>query len=288
MPPHHPLSPPITLIVATTPLPPTLPNGPLPLGIGLNGTLPWPRIKADMSFFARVTARPPAPSGTSGAGTGGTRTNAVIMGRKTYDSIPVRLRPLGKRVNVVISRDVDGGVARRVREELEGKLGREWELARGKAVAAAQAQVEAHAQAQVQGQEGSTATMTATATAPEGQTNALVSSSLSSALSTLSTGVTDFSIGNIYVIGGAEIYSSLLKIDDGRKVRIVMTDVEKVDGGAFECDTVFPLDGGDLEGGSWRRVSAEEVSGWVGEEVTGEWVVEGDVRVRMVGYERKD
>ncbi|KAL4878989.1 dihydrofolate reductase-like domain-containing protein [Aspergillus karnatakaensis] len=278
--------PPITLIVATTPVP--SPNAPARLGIGLNGTLPWPRIKTDMSFFARVTARLPLPgsastSSTTGTATatGKTRTNAVIMGRKTYDSIPLKLRPLGKRVNVVISRDDDGGVTRRVSEELEGKVGRERDLAAAKA--------KANAGVEVQQTTASAPAPALTSAVPEGQTDAFVSSSLESALKTLDESVSKDEVGHIYIIGGAEIYASSLKIDDGRKVRIVMTDVEKVDGGAFECDTYFPLDGGVLggdEGEGWRKVGAEEVSGWVGEEVGGEWVVEGDVRVRMVGYER--
>jgi dihydrofolate reductase len=35
----------------------------------------------------------------------GVTTNAIIMGRKTYDSVPGSLRPLAKRINVVITRD---------------------------------------------------------------------------------------------------------------------------------------------------------------------------------------
>ncbi|KAJ6180117.1 hypothetical protein N7519_010578 [Penicillium mononematosum] len=112
MPPHnpHPL-PSLTLIVATTPIrtaSTTTKEEITRLGIGLNGTLPWPRIKTDMSFFARVTSRPPSP-GT---------TNAIIMGRKTYDSVPASLRPLAKRINVVITRDTSGSVRESVTTEL--------------------------------------------------------------------------------------------------------------------------------------------------------------------------
>ncbi|MDA1259384.1 MAG: dihydrofolate reductase [Planctomycetota bacterium] len=60
-------------------------------GIGRGGGLPW-RLKADMEFFRRVT---------TGAGGGA---NAVIMGRKTWDSIPPRFRPLPERRNLVITR----------------------------------------------------------------------------------------------------------------------------------------------------------------------------------------
>src|SRR5262249_9341651 len=86
-----PLSPiTTTLIVATTP-PPTL-------GIGKNMTLPW-HLPSDLSYFARVTKRvPPAlPNGC-------TFINAVVMGRKTWDSIPARFRPLPNRINVIVSR----------------------------------------------------------------------------------------------------------------------------------------------------------------------------------------
>ncbi|ROT40373.1 dihydrofolate reductase [Sodiomyces alkalinus F11] len=77
----------LTLIVAAT----------RSMGIGFNGGLPWTGLKKEMAYFARVTKRlsPQAPSGAM---------NAVIMGRKTWDSIPERFRPLKDRLNVVISR----------------------------------------------------------------------------------------------------------------------------------------------------------------------------------------
>ncbi|RPA87169.1 hypothetical protein BJ508DRAFT_410713 [Ascobolus immersus RN42] len=73
----------LTLIVAATPK---------RLGIGRNGQLPW-RIPAELAYFARVTkACPP------------NKRNAVIMGRKTYDSIPPKFRPLPERLNVILTR----------------------------------------------------------------------------------------------------------------------------------------------------------------------------------------
>jgi dihydrofolate reductase len=76
---------PLTLIVAAT-----SPS----LGIGRNGGLPW-RLKSELAYFARVTKRSGSPSAR----------NAVIMGRKTWFSIPPRFRPLPDRINVVLSRD---------------------------------------------------------------------------------------------------------------------------------------------------------------------------------------
>jgi dihydrofolate reductase len=55
-------------------------------GIGINGQLPW-RLKEDMNRFRRLTM------GTS-----------VIMGRKTWDSLPPVYRPLPSRQNIVLSR----------------------------------------------------------------------------------------------------------------------------------------------------------------------------------------
>ena len=75
----------LTIIVAATPQ----------MGIGRGGALPWPSLKGDMSYFARVTKRVPLPS--SGR-------NAVIMGRKTWESIPPKFRPLKDRINVVLTR----------------------------------------------------------------------------------------------------------------------------------------------------------------------------------------
>ncbi|KAG2154822.1 dihydrofolate reductase-like domain-containing protein [Suillus clintonianus] len=64
-------------------------------GIGQHGKLPW-RLSKEMAYFARVTST--APEGWK---------NAVIMGRKTWESIPTNFRPLPKRLNVVISHNKD-------------------------------------------------------------------------------------------------------------------------------------------------------------------------------------
>jgi dihydrofolate reductase len=61
-------------------------------GIGRDGTLPW-HLPGDMAYFKRLTSE--APSG---------KRNAVIMGRKTYDSLPDKFRPLPGRLNVVLTR----------------------------------------------------------------------------------------------------------------------------------------------------------------------------------------
>lgn len=57
--------------------------------IGAAGAIPW-RVPEDMKHFREVT--------------GGGR---VVMGRRTWESLPARFRPLPDRENVVISRDRD-------------------------------------------------------------------------------------------------------------------------------------------------------------------------------------
>lgn len=59
-------------------------------GIGQGGTLPW-RLPGELRHFREVTTAPPGP-------------NAVIMGRRTWDSLPPRFRPLPGRLNIVLSR----------------------------------------------------------------------------------------------------------------------------------------------------------------------------------------
>lgn len=54
--------------------------------IGKDGTLPW-RLKSDMKFFRETTMGKP-----------------VIMGRKTWDSLP--RKPLPGRLNIILTRDL--------------------------------------------------------------------------------------------------------------------------------------------------------------------------------------
>jgi dihydrofolate reductase len=57
--------------------------------IGKDGKMPW-HLPEDLAHFKRVTLGAP-----------------VIMGRKTWESLPVRFRPLPRRTNIVISRQSD-------------------------------------------------------------------------------------------------------------------------------------------------------------------------------------
>lgn len=61
-------------------------------GIGLDNGIPW-KVPSDKKYFARVTTQ--AREGM---------TNAVVMGRLTWESIPDRFKPLKDRMNVIISK----------------------------------------------------------------------------------------------------------------------------------------------------------------------------------------
>merc|ERR1712065_67079 len=55
-------------------------------GIGFKNTLPW-KLKKDLNYFKTKT-----------------NDSVVIMGRKTYESLP--LKPLPNRINIVLSRSI--------------------------------------------------------------------------------------------------------------------------------------------------------------------------------------
>jgi len=69
------------------------------LGIGKDNKLPW-HIKEDMKFFRDITTT----LLNSDAG-GEEKKNVVIMGRKTWESLPDNYKPLPKRINLVLSRN---------------------------------------------------------------------------------------------------------------------------------------------------------------------------------------
>ncbi|MBF6172702.1 dihydrofolate reductase [Nocardia blacklockiae] len=57
--------------------------------IGVDNTIPW-RVPEDLAHFKQVTSGHP-----------------VLMGRRTWDSLPERFRPLPGRRNIVITRQPD-------------------------------------------------------------------------------------------------------------------------------------------------------------------------------------
>jgi dihydrofolate reductase len=62
-------------------------------GIGRDNRLPWPRLRGDLAHLKEVTTTTRKP---------GAR-NAVIMGRRTWESIPPHFRPLAGRLNLIVT-----------------------------------------------------------------------------------------------------------------------------------------------------------------------------------------
>nr|XP_048706017.1 dihydrofolate reductase isoform X3 [Caretta caretta] len=66
------------------------------MGIGKNGDLPWPPLRNEFKYFQRMTMT------TTVEG----KQNALIMGKRTWFSIPEKNRPLKDRINIVLSREL--------------------------------------------------------------------------------------------------------------------------------------------------------------------------------------
>jgi len=61
-------------------------------GIGFQNKIPW-RIPPDMKRFKEITSKKSM--------------NCVVMGRKTWDSIPPKFRPLSDRINIILSQSMN-------------------------------------------------------------------------------------------------------------------------------------------------------------------------------------
>jgi len=154
-------------------------------GIGANGDLAW-RLSPDMQHFKKVTSTAPSPG----------LTNAVIMGRKTWESIPPKFRPLDGRTNIILTR--------------KGKESINMNKQDGIVIASSLEEVEAK-------------------------------------LSSMEN------VGNVFVIGGAQVYKEA--IESGFVKRVIYTEVNLPQEVKF--DAWFP----DLKQGSWecRPYSSENI-----------------------------
>ena len=265
-----PRLPPLTLIVATTPS----------LGIGLRGTLPWPPLKSDLAFFARVTKRIPSPTSiyktrsehTSPSNqstyngqpeawranngddeTHGKVKNAVIMGRKTWDSIPPRFRPLKERINVVVTRTPDSflhGVGPEKADDV---------LVVGSIEAGLEQLQERYPTPDVDQQ----------------------------SLGGQVAPTPSLRLGRVFVIGGSEIYRLALDMENCE--RVLWTRLES----EWECDTVFPAGvlvesgGGEGRYGRWRQKEATEMEAWTGEEGSAGQKTDGEQKYEFLMMEKE-
>ena len=65
-------------------------------GMGRAGALPW-HLPGDMKHFKEITTRTESPD----------KKNVVVMGRKTWESLPGKFQPLPERINVIMTRQED-------------------------------------------------------------------------------------------------------------------------------------------------------------------------------------
>lgn len=253
-----PSLPPLTLIVATTPS----------LGIGLRGTLPWPTLKSDLAFFAKVTKR----ASPFYPGAQRTDRNAVIMGRKTWESIPLKFRPLKERINVVISRTPE-------KLDLPKKE-------RGvEAVMAVGSLEEGLRELQKKYNIDNPPFLTEAEDSDEDLFSG------TSGISAIPGFGLRFGLGRVFVIGGAEIYAQALEMACCE--RILWTKLSQ----EFECDTFFPAgalprngevgDGEERGGEKWVMKDTEDWKRWTGIRRGFDGVQrEGDVEFQVFMAER--
>jgi len=161
-------------------------------GIGKDGTMPW-KLSGDMAYFKELTSRTRDAS----------KQNAVIMGRKTWESIPAKFRPLKGRINIVLSRNAGGDANVQANSENDSA--------------------------------GANATAgSARAKKAEGPEGVYWCSSLEAATELLSTPELADKVESTFVIGGGQVYRKALASPQCSAVHLTLIDKE------YECDTTFP------------------------------------------------
>ncbi|MET0724938.1 MAG: dihydrofolate reductase, partial [Leifsonia sp.] len=155
--------------------------------IGVGGVMPW-HLPEDLAHFKAVTLGAP-----------------VVMGRKTWDSLPARFRPLAGRRNIVVTRQLD------------------WTADGAEVVHSVEAALA------LAGAEAGAGTGAGTGTGTGAEAGAGVAAV---------DAVVDRSapVHRVWVIGGAELFASVIDIAD-------LLEVTEIDA-AFDGDTAAPaIDG---------------------------------------------
>ena len=210
------MSPSLTIIVAATPK----------WGIGKGGSLPWPMLKQEMAYFTRVTKLTPSSPSKAGRTIPGLM-NAVIMGRKTWESIPPNVRPLKDRINVVISRTPESLHFRAIQDKekfpIEGPF--------------------------------------AAASLPDAI--ALLESGCLTKAS--SSDMPALQLGRVFIIGGTDIYNMAVQLDICD--RILLTRVRgDWDCDTF-FPLKLEQSGTGNEGIGWKKRTAKELGDWIGQDL---------------------
>jgi dihydrofolate reductase / thymidylate synthase len=88
-------------------------------GIGNQNNLPWV-LKGDMDHFKSLTSQLPQDNYF-------TYYNVVVMGRKTWDSIPQKFRPLPNRINIILSSQTRENVIKECKNQELVYIASDWQ-----------------------------------------------------------------------------------------------------------------------------------------------------------------
>ncbi|KAI1315318.1 hypothetical protein EDD11_000979 [Mortierella claussenii] len=248
-------------------------------GIGLRGGLPW-RLRKDMAFFAKLTSKVVLEQGQEQHQDHAaiTRVNACIMGRRTWESIPIKFRPLISRLNIIVSRNP---------HYLDDKPEKNHPLvALVPSLEAALELVESY-------QKPATATTRISMAPRETPLEAAamaVASILPSPVSlvpdaplTLATpdnSDSSIHVERVFLIGGAQLYNEGVQSKDC--THIFMTRVQST----VECDTFFP----EIRSSEYQPLSSPEfqtfLEKYLQEPVEGGMIEEGAIKYEYTVYNR--
>ncbi|KAF2182341.1 hypothetical protein K469DRAFT_740282 [Zopfia rhizophila CBS 207.26] len=208
-------------------------------GIGRAGDLPW-TLKQELKYFTRITKRVPFKA-TNGM-------NAVIMGRKSWDALPVIVRPLPGRINVIVSRSSQAV----------------W--------------------SQIQEEGCNAERIHVVASVGEGVKllQRLYTFPMYRDVGHTMDELNTVKLGRVFVIGGAEIYTAALEMR--QTVRLLLTRIYA----DFECDTFFPAFLDKTRYGEWHRQNKDKMDRWVGEDVPQGLVTENGLNYEFIMYERNN
>ncbi|GLI68727.1 hypothetical protein VaNZ11_013217 [Volvox africanus] len=207
------------------------------LGIGKNGILPGWSLPGDMAYFRELTTRTRDSA----------RRNVVIMGRKTWESIPIKFRPLKGRLNVVLSR------AFSVEDDIVSAADENSSAVSNRHAATGNDKVQADVYE------------TALRFGAKLHSDVLGCGSLEAALALLDHEKLKSEVADVFIIGGGQIYAEALRHPNCTAVHL--TQVEK----EYECDTFLP----PLDPAVFGVWSASEP------------IVENDTRYSFVCYTRR-